>query len=51
VLVLGVDDCFVQFSKNGVKVENSGSCFDEEFQGQYYDIFIVLFAFVINEGS
>jgi len=50
-LVLGVDDCFVQFSKDGVNVEDSDGSLDKEFWQQHYYVFVVLLALVIDEGS
>jgi len=50
---LHVGDGFIQFSENGVNVKNSYGrvVFDKEFWRQYCDIFIVVFALIVHEGS
>jgi len=53
VSVLSNRNHLVEFSENGVNVKYlyGGVIVDEELRRQYYDIFIVSFAFVIYEGS
>jgi len=51
MLVLGIGNFLVQFSKDGVDVEDSDGSFDKEFWRQHYYIFIVLLALVIDKGS
>jgi len=51
MLVLGIGNFLIQFSKDGVDVEDSDSSLDKEFWQQHYYIFVVLLALVIDKGS
>jgi len=51
MLVLGIGDFLIQFSKDGVNVEDSDGSLDKEFWWQYYYIFVVLLTLVIDKGS
>ena len=51
MLVLGIGNFLIQFSEDGVNVEDSDGSLDKEFWWQHYYIFVVLLALVIDKGS